>query len=286
MAIKQYMVDAFAENVFTGNQAAVCITEEPLAEDVMQSIAIENNFSETAFLVPASKAGGRYSLRWFTPGGEIDLCGHATLASAFVVGRFMEPGIERVVFDTKSEELVAKVDADVVSIDMPAYKSKRVEVTDDMERAFGVRPIEAWLARDLVCVLPDELSVRRARPDSAVLMKLDGLLQHATARADAKARFDCVSRSFAPKLGVYEDPVCGSGHCAIVPIWAKKLGKADIRALQASTRTGVLECCAKGDVVTLAGHAVLYAEAELNVQPASPVATSSVAPAEGRGAVR
>lgn len=264
MAIKQYMVDAFAESVFTGNQAAVCITEEALDEEIMQNIAIENNFSETAFLVPGSEEG-RYSLRWFTPGGEIDLCGHATLASAFVVGRYADPGVERVTFDTKSGELAAEIGTNLIAMNMPVYHSKQVEVTDAMECAFGVRPVEAWLARDLVCVLPDEAAVRRAKPDSAALMELDGLLQHATARADAGTGFDCVSRSFAPKLGVHEDPVCGSGHCAIAPIWSAKLGKPDIRALQASARTGILQCRVEGDAVSMAGPAVLYAEAELNL---------------------
>lgn len=129
----------------------------------------------------------------------------------------------------------------------------------------GVRPVEAWLARDLVCVLPDEAAVWRTHPDAAALEELDGLLQHVTAQANAGTGFDCVSRSFGPKVDVYEDPVCGSGHCAIVPIWAKKLGKADIRAFQASPRTGILQCRTEGNRVRLAGPAVLYAKAELEV---------------------
>lgn len=265
MVIEQYMVDAFADEVFKGNQAAVCITEEPLSEEVMQSVAIENNFSETAFLVPIPGMKERYSLRWFTPGGEVDLCGHATLASAFVVGRCIAPGTKHVTFDTMSGELVAEIECGTVSMDLPAYRSKQVEVTDAMKHVFGVRPVEAWLARDLVCVLPDEAAVRRTEPEAAALKELDGLSQHVTARADAGTGFDCVSRSFAPKLSVYEDPVCGSGHCAIAPIWADKLGKRDIRAFQASPRTGILQCRVEGDRVEIAGPAVLYARARINL---------------------
>lgn len=265
MPIRQYMVDAFAESVFKGNQAAICVTDEPLGERMMQSIAIENNFSETAFLVPQPGEGVRYSLRWFTPGGEIDLCGHATLASAFVVSRHLVPGVKRIVFDTKSGDLATEISNGLISMDMPACESKPVEVTDSMERAFGVRPLEAWLSRDLVCVLPDEDAVRETQPRAEDLMKLDGLLQHATARADAGTGLDCVSRSFAPKLNVYEDPVCGSGHCAIVPIWASKLGKPDILAFQASERTGILQCHVEDEIVKMAGPAVLYAQADLSL---------------------
>lgn len=265
MAIAQYMIDAFADFVFKGNQAAVCATKEPLASAIMQNIAIENNFSETAFLVPFVGKKGRYSLRWFTPGGEIDLCGHATLASAFAVGNFIAPGTKHIVFDTMSGELFIEIEDDgMISMDMPAYQPKQIEVTDTMEQAYGVRPLEAWLARDLICVLPTETDVRNARPDTDVLLELPGLTQAITARADANSPFDCVSRCFAPELDVYEDPVTGSTHCAIAPIWAEKLGKNDIRAFQASRRTGILNCHVEDDRVKISGPAVLYARAELN----------------------
>lgn len=265
MAITQYMIDAFADTVFKGNQAAVCATKEPLASAIMQNIAIENNFSETAFLVPFVGKKGRYSLRWFTPGGEIDLCGHATLASAFAVGNFIAPGTKHIVFDTMSGELFIEIEDDgMISMDMPAYQPKQIEVTDTMEQAYGVRPLEAWLARDLICVLPTETDVRNARPDTDLLLELPGLTQAITARADANSPFDCVSRCFAPELDVYEDPVTGSTHCAIAPIWAEKLGKNDIRAFQASRRTGILNCHVEDDRVKISGPAVLYARAELN----------------------
>lgn len=266
MAITQYMIDAFADTVFKGNQAAVCVTEEPLADAIMQSIAIENNFSETAFLVPFAGKEGCYSLRWFTPGGEIDLCGHATLASAFTVANFIAPGTKHIVFDTLSGELFIEIeDNGMISMDMPAYQPKQVAVTDAMEQAYGVRPLEAWLARDLVCVLPAEADVRNAHPDTDALLKLPGLTQAITARADAGSPFDCISRCFAPELDVYEDPVTGSTHCAIAPLWAEKLGKNDIKAFQASKRTGILNCRVEGDRVKISGPAVLYARAELNI---------------------
>lgn len=255
---------------------------------MMQSIAIENNFSETAFLVPeqasqenrvtrtnragqtarTARTAPRYSLRWFTPGGEIDLCGHATLASAFVVGKFLNPEAASVAFDTKSGELTASIGGDKVSMSMPAYQVKQVAVTDAMQRAFGVRPIEAWMARDLICILPNETDVRNIDPDAQALAALDGEIQVATARADKGTGFDCVSRCFAPKLDVLEDPVTGSSHCALAPLWGQKLGKSRIRGFQASKRTGILECSVEGDRVQIAGPAVLYSKAELNVPSA------------------
>lgn len=272
MRVIQYLVDAFAERLFCGNQAAVCATDAALPDDLMQKVARENNFSETAFLVPADDEGddrdgceARYSLRWFTPGGEIDLCGHATLAATFVVDRFLRPGCGRVAFDTASGELRASCEGGLVVMDMPAYAPKPVAVTDDMERVYGVRPLEAWLARDLVCVLPDEGAVRSARPDVEALLRLPGLTQAITARADAGSGFDCVSRCFAPELDVYEDAVTGSTHCAIAPIWAQKLRKDEILAFQASERTGILRCCVEGDRVKVAGPAVLYVVAELSL---------------------
>lgn len=265
MAVEQYMVDAFATNVFEGNQAAVCVTRAPLSDELMQSIAQENNFSETAFLVPqdASAESPSFQLRWFTPGGEIDLCGHATLAAAFVVGRFVEPGAQRVTFDTCSGVLPVRLTDGEMILDMPAYELRPVPVTDAMERTFGVRPVEAWMARDLICVLPCEQDVQAARPSAADLEELEGLLQVATAHGSAGSGCDCVSRCFAPKLGVYEDPVTGSSHCALAPLWAQKLGRPEIRAFQASPRTGVLRCQVDGDRVLIAGPAVLYARAEL-----------------------
>lgn len=254
-----YIVDAFADEIFKGNPAAVCILDRWISDKLMLDIAGENNLSETAFTV---KHKDHYCLRWFTPGGEIDLCGHATLAAAYIIMRFYEPDKTEVVFETKSGVLTVRKKGELYEIDMPAYELRPIPVTDEMEQAIGVRPVEAWLGRDLVCVLEQEEQVQHAVPNEEKLKKLDGLLLQLTAKG---RMYDCVTRSFAPKLNVPEDPVCGSGHCHVVPLWARKLNKKELRAFQASRRTGVLYCRMEGERVFLAGNAVLYSTADLMV---------------------
>ena len=262
MIIKQYVVDAFTDRVFHGNQAAVCVLEEWLPEAVMQDIARENNFSETAFVVPEA---GRYHLRWFTPGGEIDLCGHATLATAYVLLRFYAPEAEQIVFTTLGSELTVARAGERLAMDFPAYTLKEVPVMAAMTAAIGVEPVAAYLGRDLLCVLPEAAQVRTAQPNLAQVKALDGLLLHITALGEADSPYDCVSRSFAPKLAVDEDPVCGSGHCHIVPYWAQRLGKDTIKASQASARGGSVGGTMHGEHITLAGQAALYSVAELHI---------------------
>ena len=207
--MKQYVVDAFTDQVFQGNQAAVCVLDAWLPEDLMMSITGENNFSETAFTV---KEGEKWHLRWFTPGGEIDLCGHATLGTAFVLLNYYEKDAEKVVFTTLSGDLIVTRKGDLYEMEFPAYDLKPVDVTPAMEEALGAKVREAYIARDLLCVLENEQTVRELQPDLEKVKQIDGLLVHVTARG---ADEDCVSRSFAPKLSVAEDPVCGSGHCQI-----------------------------------------------------------------------
>ena len=256
--MKYYVVDAFAEKIFEGNPAGVCVLEKWLSDELMQKIAMENNLSETAFTV---KENDSYRLRWFTPGGEIDLCGHATLATAFVLANFVEPDSTEFVFETHSGKLNVMRKNELYEMDFPAYQLSPVRVTDEMTEAIGARPVEAWLARDLVCVMAEEAQVLLAQPDPAKLKKLDGLLLQLTAKG---IEYDCVTRSFAPKLGVEEDPVCGSGHCHVIPLWAKKLAKSTLVARQASRRGGTLYCQDCGERVKLSGKAVLYATAELH----------------------
>lgn len=255
--MKYYVVDAFAEKVFEGNPAGVCVLDGWLPDGLMQNIAMENNLSETAFTV---KEGESYRLRWFTPGGEVDLCGHATLATAYVLSSFVETGADRLLFETLSGRLTVTRRGDLYELDFPAYTLTQIPVTGAMEEAIGFRPAEAWMARDLVCVLEDEEQVRAAAPDMAGVMELDGLLLHITARGKD---YDCVTRSFAPKLNVQEDPVCGSGHCHVVPLWSRKLGKQDLVARQASQRGGTLFCRNCGERIMLAGKAVLYSVGEI-----------------------
>lgn len=259
MEIKQYVVDAFTDKVFKGNPAAVCILSEWIPDMLMQNIAKENNLSETAFTV---KRENIYELRWFTPGGEIDLCGHATLGTAYVLFRFIEKDSGSISFQTKSGQLIVKKVNDLYEMDMPAYPLTEVPVTDEMELAIGFRPLEAWLGRDLVCVMEDEQQVLQAMPNEERLKELDGLLLQLTAKGTT---YDCVTRSFAPKLNVLEDPVCGSGHCHVIPLWANKIKKRELIAFQASKRSGVLYCRIENDRVILAGKAILYSKAEIYV---------------------
>ena len=257
--MKYYVVDAFASKVFEGNPAAVCILDKWLPDDLMGKIAMENNLSETAFAV---KENGGYHLRWFTPEKEIDLCGHATLATAYVIANFVETDAATIRFRTLSGPLIVTREGELYEMDFPGYKLEPVAVTDKMADALGFRPSEAYLGRDLLCVMEDESQVFKANPDQSKLMELDGLLVHVTAKA---SEYDCVSRSFAPKCGVAEDPVCGSGHCHIVPYWANRLGKNKLTARQASARGGTLYCKSKGDRVFLGGYATLYAVGEIRV---------------------
>lgn len=257
MRYKQYTVDAFSDKPMYGNPAAVIVTDAFPSDEQMQLIARENNYSETAFIV---KEGERYHLRWFTLAGEIDLCGHATLASSYTIFRFFEPEAERIVFSTLSGDLPIERKGDIFEMTLPAYSLEPIPVTDAMEQALGARPVEAFLGRDLLCVMDSEETVRNIQPDAALLKTLPGLLQNVTA---AGAEYDCVSRSFAPKTNVYEDPVCGSGHCHIVPYWSERLQKDEIVAYQASKRGGILYCSMKKDRVALAGKAALYSISDI-----------------------
>ena len=257
--MKQYIVDAFTDQVFHGNQAAICVMGKWPSEDLMMDITKENNFSETAFAV---KEGSKYHLRWFTPGGEIDLCGHATLACAFVLFKFYIPDATEIVFSTLSGDLIVRKRDDLLQMEFPAYKLTPVPVTDAMTEAIGAAPSEAYMGRDLLCVFDDEEAVRDLQPNMEKVRALDGLLLQVTAPGK---NTDCVSRSFAPKLDVAEDPVCGSGHCHIVPYWAKRLQQNDIVAYQASKRGGTLYCKMHGDKVFLSGRAALFSECELHV---------------------
>ena len=256
--MRQYIVDAFTDQVFRGNPAAICILDKWLPEDLLMSITVENNLSETAFAV---KEDDSYHLRWFTPGGEIDLCGHATLACAFVLMGYYETAQSTITFRTLSGELSVTKCGDLYEMDFPAYQLRPVEVTAQMIDAIGAVPAEAYMGRDLLCVLEDENAVLHLNPDQEKVKALDGLLLHVTARG--KEDVDCVSRTFAPKCGVKEDPVCGSGHCHIVPYWAGRLKKNHITAYQASKRGGTLYCRMDEGRVRLAGKAVLFSVADI-----------------------
>ena len=259
--MKQYIVDTFTNEPFAGNPAAVCVMDSWPSEGSMMKLAMENNLSETAFIVKEEK---EYHLRWFTPGTEVELCGHATLASAYVILNFYEQEKTEVTFSTLSGKLIVKQNENLYEMDFPTYELKEVPVTDDMEKAFGARPIKAVLGLDLICVFESEETVRKLDPDQELLSGLEGRIQNATAPgADA----DCVSRSFCPKLSITEDPVCGSAHCQIAAYWSDELGKKEIVAYQASKRGGYLYCEIAGisGRITISGEATLVAVSEIVV---------------------
>lgn len=258
--MKQYIVDAFTSEPFSGNPAAVCVMEQWPSDESMMKLAMENNLSETAFIV---KEDAGYHLRWFTPGTEVELCGHATLASAFVILNYYEPESRQVLFNTLSGLLTVRRREDLYEMDFPTFELREISVTDDMEKAFGVRPVKAVLGLDLVCVFENEEQVRNMNPDQNGLSRIEGRIQNATAKGKET---DCVSRSFCPKLSIAEDPVCGAAHCQIADYWSKELGKNMIEAYQASKRGGYLHCemLGKGRIA-ISGEAVLVAVSDIVV---------------------
>ncbi|SMF84700.1 phenazine biosynthesis protein PhzF family [Paenibacillus uliginis N3/975] len=258
--MKYYVVDAFAEQVFEGNPAGICIMDQWISNDLMQKIAAENNLSETAFAV---KEREHYQLRWFTPAEEIDLCGHATLATAYIIANYYEPDADRFTFQTLSGELVVLKKGELYEMDFPSRMPEPFTLTQEMVEALGVTPVETYLSRDLMFVLEREEQVRNITPDFSKLKNLpDGIGASVTAKG---TNFDFVSRSFFPKLNVNEDPVCGSAHCNFIPFWAGRLGKNELLARQLSSRGGTLHCRLEGDRVKISGTAVLYAISELQI---------------------
>lgn len=259
--MKQYIVDAFTNEPFSGNPAAVCVMDHWPSEDMMKKLAMENNLSETAFIVKEPEG---YHLRWFTPATEVELCGHATLASAYVILNHCEPESDTVIFHTMSGALTVTRNGTKYAMDFPTYEMKEIPVTDAMERAFGVRPVKAVLGLDLVCVFETEEQVKTMTPDQNLLTELEGRIQNATARGTAA---DCVSRSFCPKLGIIEDPVCGSAHCQIADYWAREFKTPEIHAYQASKRGGHLYCRMQDNGrIMISGEAALVAIAELTAK--------------------
>lgn len=264
MTISMYQLDSFADRVFAGNPAAVCPLDEWLDDETLQAIALENNLSETAFFVPNADDGA-YHLRWFTPGAEVDLCGHATLASAWVIMRRLDPDATAVRFVTRSGDLtVARRDEEFV-MDFPARPAEPKEAPKALVEGLGAVPLEVLAApRDYLVLYESEEDIRRLCPDYARLRGLDRLGIIATAPGTA---VDFVSRFFAPSVGVPEDPVTGSAHCSLAPFWAERLGVGEnwMTARQISARGGNLGVRARGDRVDIAGTAVLYLQGSIEL---------------------
>lgn len=257
--MEQYIVDAFAEELFTGNPAAVLPCREMPSPELMQKIALENNYSETAFVV--KKSEGQYDLKWYTPGGEIDLCGHATIATAFVLHNFVDKGVEKMCFNTLSGELVVTKEADGFTMSLPVGKTKPIPLTEQISAASSNLAKEAYFdGGDMVVVVSGEEELKSYVPDSELIKKLDGLGLILTARSD---RYDFVSRCFYPKLNVLEDPVTGRAHTFMAPVWAEKLGKKVMTARQISDRGGVMTVRLDGERVFLTGKVQLFMRGEI-----------------------
>jgi PhzF family phenazine biosynthesis protein len=260
MNVPIYQVDAFSSKLFGGNPAAVCPLDHWLPDATLQSIAAENNLAETAFYIPKN---GNYDLRWFTPGVEVDLCGHATLAAAHVIMEIRhEVANGRVAFASKSGELIVNRDGDLYALDFPARPPAPCKIDDGLYAALGATPKAVLAARDLFCVFETEAEVRAVKPNMERLGAIDHFGTIITAPG---TDCDFVSRFFAPAQGVPEDPVTGSAHCTLIPYWAERLGKTKLFARQISPRGGELWCEHRGDRVSIAGRAVKYLEGTIVV---------------------
>jgi PhzF family phenazine biosynthesis protein len=272
MELKLWQVDAFADKAFEGNPAAVVPLTKWLDEELMQDIAAENNLSETAFFVPSSKGAGHYDLRWFTPESEIPLCGHATLASAYVIFTHIQPQLSRVEFTTKSGVLTVEKAADgYLAMALPAYAAAPHPEDEDfkeaLEEALNLEPLEVFKANYPLAVFASSEEILEAESDGMLADMLEefdetGLVITA---AGGDTGFDFVSRFFVPGKGIAEDPVTGAAHAALVPFWAKRLGKAKLLARQMSVRGGTLICEEQGERVLLKGKVAPYLEGVITV---------------------
>jgi PhzF family phenazine biosynthesis protein len=262
--MKLFQVDAFTGSVFSGNPAAVVPLEQWPGEDVLQKIASENNLSETAFFT--KKDDGSFRLRWFTPVTEVDLCGHATLASAHVLFRHLGFKDEMIRFESNSGQLTVKKNGSRYWMDFPANPPDPIPVPKLLPEAIGTIPIYTGVNTDLLVLVQDKDVVQKLNPDLLILKKMEvrGVIITAPA-GSGDGDYDFVSRFFAPAVGVDEDPVTGSAHTVLVPFWAKRLGKNKLKARQISRRGGDLICELKGDRVLIGGEAVTYLEGEISI---------------------
>ena len=259
MKLKLYQVDAFAEHVFEGNPAAVVPLDAWPDDRLLQAIAQENNLSETAFFVSADDG---FELRWFTPRAEVDLCGHATLASAHVVFEHLAHDSDEIVFNTRSGRLIVKRTAQGMEMNFPAVGSETIEMPESLLEGLGARPTEVRGAPDYLAIFESEHQVAALVPDFSALSRLDRRGVIATAPG---SEFDFVSRCFYPKLGVNEDPVTGSAHCKMAPYWAQRLRQNELVARQLSARGGTVRCRMIGDRVILIGTAIDYLCGEIHL---------------------
>ena len=260
MKIDIYQIDAFANKAFEGNPAAVCPLNSWLPDELMQSIAAENNLAETAFFVPE---GTGYFIRWFTPITEVDLCGHATLASAYVLFNILDFNGDKIDFDSKSGILSVSRDGDSLIMDFPSQPPEPCDTPKEIIEAFGMMPNECLKYEDYVVIFDNAEQVQMADPDFEILKKLDcrGVII-----SSLSEEYDFVARFFAPNFGIPEDPVTGSAYTRLVPYWAQKTDKTRFRVKQLSSRGGELLCELRDDRVLISGRAVKYLEGSLEVE--------------------
>lgn len=257
-----YTVDAFTDQAFRGNPAAVCLNETWLKDAVLQHIAAEMNLSETAFLVP--REDGDWDLRWFTPASEVDLCGHATLAAAHIIFSEVDAELREVHFHTRSGRLSVSRTGELLVMDFPSDPATTCAAPRDLIQGLGAEPEEVLASRaHYLAVYEREEQVRALSPDLSALGQLD---RHVIATAPCAGRADFVSRFFAPRVGIPEDPVTGSAHCTLTPYWAQRLGEQRLEARQVSRRGGTLYVQDSGERVQIAGHAVSVLRGELSVR--------------------
>lgn len=261
MQLKIFQVDAFTDKVFGGNPAAVCPLEHWLPDDLMQRIAIENSVAETAFFIPIN---GGFEIRWFTPEIEMDLCGHATLATAHVIARHLNYSEPSIKFQSLSGELMVIVQDELLTLNFPSRKPEPSDVPQIILDAFQEKPVEVLKSRDYLLVFETEEIIRQIEPNQSILnqINLDPGGVVVTAQGN---EVDFVSRYFTPQASIFEDPVTGSAHCSLIPYWSKKLGKTSLHALQVSPRVGKLYCQDLGERVLISGQAVTYLEGWITV---------------------
>ncbi|MDX8397725.1 MAG: PhzF family phenazine biosynthesis protein [Mariprofundaceae bacterium] len=259
MKLPIYQIDAFAEVPFEGNPAAVCPLESWLPDALMQSIAGENNLSETAFFIPTATG---FHIRWFTPTAEVDLCGHATLAAAYVLFHYQSYPKDCIEFQSKSGMLKVSRQQNQMVLDFPSQLPMDCAVPIEIQQAFNITPLKCLKSADYMVVFEHEDDVLTAEPDLELLKKLDGRGVIITA---ASVKYDFVTRFFAPKLGIHEDPVTGSAYTQLLPYWSKILGRNKLYARQLSSRGGNVTCELQDDRVLIAGSAVKYLQGEIEV---------------------
>jgi PhzF family phenazine biosynthesis protein len=263
--MKYYVVDAFTDELFKGNPAGVCILEKWLDDNLLQNIAFENNLAETAFVV---KNNSQYDLRWFTPETEIDLCGHATLASAFIIINFIDKNNKFLSFNTKSGILTVNYnnENELYEMDFPSRKPIKTEINQIIQKAINIQIKETYMARDLLILIEKEKQVKELEINFELLKSYKDCFAFIITAQSSNNEYDFVSRFFAPNAGIMEDPVTGSSHSTLIPFWAERLGKNKLIAKQLSKRGGTLYCENNGDRVKISGKAKVYLQGNIEIR--------------------